>query len=337
MRRIVVVGGLGFFGRATVERLRADGVKPLVASRRAGADIQVDAEDQASLRAALRPADVVIDTVGPFQNRTTALVESATGIGFDLIDISDSLDYAMRVYALRSGIEAAGIRVLTSCSCVSAVSATAVRLSGIEQPLRVTGCLAPAARHTANPGAAGSLLLSVGRPIRVLRDGRLVTRYGWRESRTFPTPLGRIRGYLFETADSVTLPGIWPTLRTVDFYVRSNVPALDAVFRAAAWVSVIRRFVERHQSRGFGLARRLGSPKGCLAYEIEGPQERVVRFALVGSQQDYITPVAPAVMAAHAIAEGRFEARGLIPPDRHVQPMDLMNYLRPLGIEFAQC
>ena len=48
---IFVLGGFGLFGRAAMERLRADGLAPVALSRRTG----VDAENGVSLRAALRP------------------------------------------------------------------------------------------------------------------------------------------------------------------------------------------------------------------------------------------------------------------------------------------
>ena len=101
-----------------------------IAARRPGVDLVIDAEDPASIRAALRERDVVIDAAGPFQRRSTVLVESCMTLGCDVIDVSDSLDYARRLRALERRIESAGIRVLTSCSSVSAVSAALVRLSG---------------------------------------------------------------------------------------------------------------------------------------------------------------------------------------------------------------
>lgn len=311
------------------------GVASLRASRRAAADLQVDVEEMASLRGALREGDVVIDTVGPFQDRTTTLVEAALEIGFDLIDIADSLAYVTKLYELQEQIDASGIRVLTACSSLSAVSAAMVRLSGVKDPIRVTEVLLPATRYTANPGSGGSLLRSVGHPIRVLREGRLVTQTGWSESRTvrLPSPIGTVRGYLCESPDAVTLSRIWPGIGTIEFYVDSRIPVFNAVFALAARWRSIRRLVARLQPAGLALARFLGPPIGYLAFEIEGADGHVVRRALVGGQHGYLTPIAPAVLAARAIADGRFEARGLVPADRYVEPGVLLDYLSSLGIK----
>lgn len=330
MKRLVVLGGRGFFGAAAVDLLREHGLSPRVAARRPGADLQIDAERPAGLQA----GDVVIDAAGPFQGRTTALVEDAIRVGYDVIDLSDSLAYAQKLLALRPAIDAAGIRVLTGCSSVSAVSAAMVRRSGIREPVRVTGFLAPAVRFTAHAGAGGSLLGSVGRRIRVRREGRLIERRGWIDSRSFdfPPPLGRVRGNLFETADSVLLPAVWPGLRTADFFVYTNLPGLNAALAAAARWPSIRAFVERRQAIGMALARRWGSPSGMLAFEIEG-DGRIARAAVTGPGRAYLTPVVPAVLAARAILEGRFEPRGWVPADRQADPDELVRGVEEIGMK----
>jgi hypothetical protein len=338
MRRIIVLGGYGFFGAAAVERLRADGIQPLIGSRRSEADIQIDVEDAASIRAALRPGDVVIDTVGPFQDRTTTLVEAAIALGVDVIDISDSLAYAERLYALKPIIDASGSRVLTACSSISAISAAMVRLSGIVEPERLTGFLGPATHYAASPSTGASLLRSVGREIRVWRHGRLITRVGWRESQRFPMPppVGWIRGHLFESVDSLTLPPVWPSLSAVDFFVDSRVPGLNTLLTVAARMPPLRALIQRFLDPCLTVARALGPSSGCLAYEIVGANGQRERFALVASERGYFTPIVPAVLAARAIAEERFEPRGLVPPNLHVQPEELIAYLDTLGVRFLR-
>ena len=127
MRRVVVLGGLGLFGGAVVEQLRGLGISPLVAARRESADIQLDANDPHSVRAAFRAEDLVIDAAGPFQRRSMALLEAAVATGFDLIDINDNLSYAEQVLACESSVVQAGIRVLSSASSVSCIWACVKR------------------------------------------------------------------------------------------------------------------------------------------------------------------------------------------------------------------
>jgi saccharopine dehydrogenase-like NADP-dependent oxidoreductase len=334
MPRLLVLGATGFFGQAALHRLRADGFQPLAASRRPGGDLQLDVEDPTSLRAVLRPGDVLLDTVGPFQERTTALLEAALAIGCDLIDIADSRAYVAQVIALEDRIAAAGIRVVTASSSVSAISAAFVTLSGITAPVRVTGCLAPAARYASTPGSGASLLRSVGQPVFVIKNGKLTQRVGWRDTHAFhmPPPIGRTRGYLFETADAVTLPRLWPSLRTVDFYVDSRVPGLNLYFRLAARSRPVWLLAQAMLGAGLKFARAVGSPTGCLAFEVEAPDGRVVTRALIAAENGYFTPIAPAVLAAEAIVAGRFEPTGLVSHHQHVEPDRLMRYLDALGI-----
>lgn len=333
MRRVVVAGAFGFFGRAALERLRADGLQPLAASRQARGDLQLDVEDPASIRRALRSGDVVIDAAGPFQLRTMTLVETAIEVGFDLVDLSDSLDYAPAVAARAARFETAGIAVLTSCSSTSAITAALTRLSGIVEPESLSVFLAPATRETANAGTSRSLLHSLGRPIRVWRDGRLVADVGWRASRAFdfPQPVGRVCGYLMETVDAILLPRVWPSLREVSFWVDSRSALLNSLFALAARHRTVRFFVSALAGAGRTIARRLGATSGGLAVDVAARRLRA-GYAITAGRRSYLSAVAPAVLAARALAEDRFGRRGFVAPDAYVDSDELVAYLRALGM-----
>src|SRR4029077_1469713 len=155
MKRVVILGGSGFFGRLIAEGLAAAGVQPIVASRTRG-ELRIDADNPEDLRICLRPRDLVIDAAGPFQKRSPALINAARTIGFDLIDISDSPDYTAMVYQHEAPIQAAGIRVLPACSALSTVSAAVLKSYSVEEPRRLSAYLVPASRYTANPGTLAS-------------------------------------------------------------------------------------------------------------------------------------------------------------------------------------
>ena len=334
MTRIVVLGGRGWFGAAAAEWLRRDGIRPLVASRRPGADLLIDAEDPASIRAALGERDVVIDAAGPFQRRSTALVESCMTLGCDVVDLSDSLDYAQRLHHLGPGIENAGIRVLTSCSSVSAVSAALVRLTGVKEPVRLSAVLAPATKNTSTAATAQSLLSSLERPIRVRRGGALLERRAFSEVLrfSFPSPVGSVRGRLGESPDGLLLPLVWPTLRDVDFWIATRRPVLDALLAAAASHRSVLRVVRVMQSVGRKVTKYFGARSGGFGIDVEDASGAHAATGFVHPAHSYIVAVAPAVLAARDIAAGRFRGRGLIPPDRHVDPQELVAWLERAGV-----
>ncbi len=340
-RRIIVLGGTGLFGGAAVELLRAEGLAPLVAARGfardAGSppDLRLNADDPAALRAALLPDDIVLDAGGPFQERSAALVETAIDVGCDVVDLSDSLGHFFKIDALRPRIESRRIRVLTSCSSVTTLLAALVRASGVEAPVRVSVFLSPASRITATAGTGGALRHSLGRPIRILRGGRLVPALGWRQSRPFlmPQPIGRARGYLMESVHAATLPRVFPTLRDADFWVDSRVPGVNTLLSVLARAPAVASRLLRSAGRSTFLARTLGSVAGGMLAEIEDGARAVTQARVFAPRRSYLAAVAPAVLAVRAIATGRFTEQGLVPHDRHVDPDELFAYLRRLGIE----
>ena len=339
--RVVVLGGTGLFGGAAAELLRAEGMTPLLAARKPARgsghppDLVVDAEDPEGLRRALLPGDVVLDAAGPFQERSTALVEAALEIGCDIIDLSDSLAHYLALDTLRKSIERKGIRVLTSCSSVTTLLAAQVLESRVSEPARVSVYLSPASRVTATAGTGGALRHSLGRPIRVLRGGRLVSVPGWRESRPFsmPPPIGRARGSLMESVHAATLLRIFPTLRDADFWVDTRVPGANFVLRLLARAPALAVPVSRAMSRSTWVARRFGSDAGGMLAEIEEASGSVTEARVFALRRSYLAAVAPAVLAVRAIAAGRFPERGLVAHDRHVDRHELFAYLRRLGIE----
>ncbi|HUP47183.1 MAG TPA: saccharopine dehydrogenase NADP-binding domain-containing protein [Thermoanaerobaculia bacterium] len=314
MKRIVVVGGNGFFGRLITERLRAAGLEPLVASR-SSTELRIDANSAEDLRAQLKQRDLVIDAAGPFQTRTPALIEAAAKIGFDVIDINDTPGYAAMVYEHEAPIAAAGIRVLTSCSTLSTVSAAVLGMSSVGHPRRLTAYLRPASRRTANPASVNSFLGSlIGRP-RILR---------------FPQPLGSRRGVTVRTADSIMLPRLFPSLREAELIVDAGVPGANAILRAAVNRPQVRRLLDRYRDAAVALVRRIGPRSGILAYEIVTTGGQKHQFFT--GEQTHLTAVIPAVMAAQSIAAGRFPHRGVVPPSQHLDAAALFEALWREGI-----
>lgn len=304
------------------------GTEPVSAGR--SGPIRLDVEDRASLRAALHRGDVVVDAVGPFQSRTTALLEAACEIGTDVIDLNESLVHARRVEAFADRVRATGISVRSTCSAVSTVAAALVRRSGIDQPVRVSALVAPASRETAHPGTIGALLTSIGRPVEVWRDGHMSSAAGWRETRAFALP--RRRAYLVASALPLTLPPVWSSLRAVDCWTDTSTPLSNGLLAVAARAPLLQTVARRAVPLGAALARMLGTHHGAFAIEVEDETGRVARLALTAPRRSYLIAAAPAALAARELAEGRSNETGIVPVDRHVDTDELFAYLMSLGI-----
>lgn len=316
MTRIVVIGARGFFGSVILEELRRRGIPALAAGRSRG-DLIVDLENAASIAATLRAGDVVIDTAGPFQKRSLTLIHAAMEQGFDVIDLSDSAEYSARVQQEHEAIARRGTRVLTACSSLSVVSAAVIRVSGLEpESLRVF--LAPASRSTANRATAASLLAAIS-------QGPVVQR-----TMDMAHPVGRRRGFVIDSVDRVTLPRVWPTLRSCEFVVDTQVPGMNYALVAASRRSWIRAVLERLTPIGIVLSRVVGSRHGVLGFEIESAG-KVWRRVFWG-ERSYMIAALPAVLAAMAIAGGRFAGIGVIPVDRQVDSTELFAELEGAGI-----
>ncbi len=313
MKRVVILGGSGFFGGLIAEQLRAAGVTPIIASRTRG-DIRIDADNAADLRANLKQRDLVIDAAGPFQTRTLALIEAARTIGFDVIDLSDAPEYTSMIYEHEAPIGAAGVRVLTACSTLSAVSSLVLSLSGVEEPRRLTAYLAPASQLTASPGTTASMLrLYIG------------------EQRTidFPKPLGKRSGITVKSVDSVTLPRKFWFLRSAELVVDTQIPLMNTMLRSP----LIRSIASKYEKKALDLVHRIGPKDGVLAYEIASTASH--KHVMFSGGKSYMLAVLPAIQAALAIIGGRFGHRGVVAPTDQIVMADFLEALKREGITIS--
>ena len=309
MRRVVVIGD-GFFGRVIARRLAAVGITPVVASRTSG-ELRLDAEDRSSMQGTLRQGDVIVDTAGPFQTRSSALALVAIELGCDLIDLSDSLAYARALLALHPSAAASGARLFTSCSAIATVAASAIRIGGIPAPETCDLFLAPASADTGNPATVRAFLASVD----------------WSRSREFPADARR--GYRVESAAVAMLPRSWPTLRFVDFWVDPNAP-----FAAKSIALASRLGLTSVLSRVAPLSARLvGRRAGTFSVAVsEGGRYGLTRLA--APRGSYLIAAEPAVLAAESCARGVGQSpAGVVPSDAQVDPEALFARLRSLGVD----
>ncbi|MEA2662147.1 MAG: hypothetical protein QOH08_1719 [Chloroflexota bacterium] len=260
------------------------------------------------MRAALHENDVILDAVGPFQTRSTALLDAALAAGADLVDLSDSVAYARAMRGREREIAARGIAVLTGCSAISAVVATLVRASAVGDVRRVDAWLAPASRETANVATARAFLASV-------------TATAWKACDFAP-----VRGMRVESGLEVQLPAIWPALDGAAFWVDPHTHGAAALLGLASRSRLARRAMDAAAPVGVRLARLAGTPEGIFAVRAEG-SAGVARWVLRAPRGSYLLALGPATLAVRRLASGERGAGGLVPADEHVSADALLAYL----------
>ena len=325
MRRVLVIGA-GFFGRLVARRLRDVGVTPLVASRH-GPDLRLDAEDEASLRAGLESGDIVIDTAGPFAERTSRLAKIAIDLGCDVIDMSESLPWSEAMLALHERAASRGTRLYPACSTGAAVAGACVVASGIREPASVDLFLAPTSADTATRATVSGMTASIGRPVRTLRDGGLTVVTGYRDARRFPASTRQ--GRLIESAAAVLLPRSWPSLRRAELWVDPNAPFAQAALSLAARVpplaALVRAVVPRIGSLG------IGRHEAVVAFEMRD-MRRLATYVFRAPRRGFVMASEPAVIVAERLARGERSEAGVVLPHAQVPPDVLFARLRSLGI-----
>jgi len=197
--KVVALGGAGAMGRVAVRTAAGfDFVDEIVvadrdaaAAARVAADggakvraARVDVTDAAALAALLAPADVVLNTVGPFFRFGVPILRAAIASGTHYLDINDDWEPTLEMLALHDDAARAGVTAIVGMGASPGVSnllaVKAVRaLDEVEQLVTGWGIGDEELAHGEHPDAVPTAAVvhwmhQCSGTIRVLRGGRLV-------------------------------------------------------------------------------------------------------------------------------------------------------------------
>ena len=83
----------------------------------------INIDDPSTLLAALKGADLVIHTAGPFQRKPScAVLEACIAAGVPYLDVCDDTEYSQRAKALHTKAQAAGVPAITTAGIYPGVS-----------------------------------------------------------------------------------------------------------------------------------------------------------------------------------------------------------------------
>lgn len=356
---MLILGGYGLFGGRIVRALAHDaGLHLIVAGRDLGratafvasldapsasietVALDTEAADFPARLAALSP-QVVIDTAGPFQARTTPsghddidaphsadyrVARAALAAGAHAIDLADGRDYVRGIVALDEEAKAARRWVVSGASSVPGLNAAVIeahrdRFAELEA---VESTISPGNRTPRGWATTLAILSYSGKPYRMLRDGVWRTVHGWQSLRRLRIAgVGTRWAVRCEVPDLDLLPVRYPSLRTVEFRAGLELWRMHFGLWLATWlvraglVQDLRRFgkplfwlSERWQ--------RIGSDAGFMHVRMrgrghDGARQRLDWTLIARNGDGPQIPATAAVLLTRKLAYGAFPGAGATP------------------------
>jgi len=330
MKRVVLIGATGVFGRRLARHLaRLDGIGLVLTSRSAGkaqalaqelateANVPVSGagldrdKDLVAALAALTPW-LVIDASGPFQQQGYEVPTAALLLGAHVVDLADARGY-LAGYGpqLDELAKQRGLVALAGASSTPALSVAAVRelSEGWERLDAIHIAITPAGRSEVGPSVIAAILSYAGRPVPVWREGELQTTSGWGAGEVIDMPgLGLRRVAPVETVDAEMLGPDLAVQSQVKFTagLEAGVEqwglALLAWLRRRSWVADLAPLVP-YLVKARRITRLWTSDRGGMRVAISGidskGRPRRAYWSLLAENDD--GPQVPTLAAAAAV------------------------------------
>lgn len=260
VRRILVLGGYGNFGKRIVTSLcGSPDITLIIAGRnRAKAEAlrqSLNKETNAQLTTAeldihsptlveqlraLQP-DLLIHTGGPFQGQDYRVPEACIAVGCHYIDLADDRRFVCDIGQLDAAARSAGVLLVSGASSVPGLSSCVIahfaeRFARLDD---IDFAIAPGNQAERGEATVSGILSYTGHPIRVWRDGAWAKVYGWMSPRTllFDQTIGKRPLANVDIPDLELLPLAYPSVRNVSFQAGLEIPLLHYGMYLMAWLA----------------------------------------------------------------------------------------------------
>ncbi|KGJ96911.1 saccharopine dehydrogenase family protein [Colwellia psychrerythraea] len=204
MKKVVVLGGYGNFGKRIVENLAniegitifvagrssdkaiscIDGLKGISVAKLEPLLLDIIADNFKDQLASLSPY-LVIHTSGPFQRQDYRVPKACIACGAHYIDLADDRRFVCDIAELDSQAKECGVLVVSGASSVPGLSSAVVdhyqnQFSDIES---INLAIAPGNKAERGLATVAAILSYTGKPLNVFKDGRWQDVYGWMDSK----------------------------------------------------------------------------------------------------------------------------------------------------------
>ena len=343
MKKVIVLGGYGNFGKRIVENLAGiRDVTILIAGRNLSKSSALVEELQATSHASLEPlvADIfandfkqqlsevspylVIHTSGPFQGQDYRVPKACIECGAHYIDLADDRRFVCDIGKLDQQAKDKGVLIVSGASSVPGLSSSVVehyqnQFSVIES---IDLTIAPGNKAERGLATVEAILSYTGHPLNVFSEGRWQDVYGWMDSKVndFGGFVGKRHLANVDVPDLELFPNRYGVTKQVSFQAGLELPILHLTMVGMAYLSKI-GLVKNWAPLSKAIAGTsnvflpFGSDKGAMEVHIKGKgndgNATGVKWTLYAPQGNgpYIPTLSTIILARKLLNNESYESR----------------------------
>ena len=262
MKKVIVLGGYGNFGKRIVENLTSiEDITVLIAGRNLSKSsalvenlentsaakleplaIDIFADDFKEQLASLSPY-LVIHTSGPFQGQDYRVPTACIECGAHYIDLADDRRFVCDIAELDIEAKDKALLIVSGASSVPGLSSAVIERYQTQFSIIESINLAIAPGNKAERGLATveAILSYTGHPLNVFKDGRWQDVYGWMDSKVndFGGFVGKRHLANVDVPDLELFPRRYGVTQQVSFQAGLELPFLHKTMVGMAYLSKI--------------------------------------------------------------------------------------------------
>ncbi|ACA86622.1 saccharopine dehydrogenase family protein [Shewanella woodyi] len=262
MRKVVVLGGYGNFGKRIVENLAdIDGITVMIAGRSSDKALSLIEKLKPGAAADLKPLVIdifsqhfkdqlakispylVIHTSGPFQAQDHRVPKACLDCGAHYIDLADDRRFVCDISELNAQAKERELLVVSGASSVPGLSSAVV--DHYEKQFNLINSIelsiAPGNKAERGLATIEGILSYTGHAIKVFKDGRWQGAYGWMDSKVndFGLFVGKRHLANVDVPDLELFPHRYRVSKQVSFQAGLEIPLLHLTMVGMAYLAKI--------------------------------------------------------------------------------------------------
>ncbi|MCD6168635.1 MAG: saccharopine dehydrogenase NADP-binding domain-containing protein [Caldisericia bacterium] len=354
---VETLSSLDFFSEIVVADINREKGEKLSSTLKNVSFREVDANDEESVKSAIEGSDVVLNTIGPFFKFGPKILKAVIEKGINYVDICDDFDATERQLEMDEEAKKRGVSALIGMGSSPGFANVLVRFANdylFDEMTSVDIYHAHGGEKTEGAAVVRHRIHSMLIDIPAFLDGefktvRIFDKSGEAlEEDVDMCGFGKYRVYAYPHPETITLPRVFKSLKRVTNLGIVLPPKYAELIKGFVKLGVTseepidvngRKIKPIDFAVSFILSRRekfikdagITEPIGCLKIVIKGKKDGrrytyIFSVTSKGAGMEKGTGI-PAALGALLMGQGKIKEKGVFPPEKGVNPIDVLEVL----------